>query len=133
MCSSHLSRFLCTRRHPAYLSIVPVPIFHPIIEGYKLFGRLNQHDTDILPVHRNAEKGVGNAMPCHRTGHDRHNIRTLATEIHLRERKNQRQRKEEKKKKKTKKTKTLEKTIRTAGQDQRRTQDSSTSSWSQIQ
>ena len=36
--------------------------------------------TEIL--HRNAAKGVDNAMPCHRTGDDKHNTRTPATQVH---------------------------------------------------
>ena len=32
-------------------------------------------------LHRNAVQGVDNAMPFHRTGYDRRNIRTPATQI----------------------------------------------------
>ena len=38
------------------------------------------YDTEIL--HRNTVKEVDIAMPCHRSGYDRHKIRTPATQIH---------------------------------------------------
>ena len=34
--------------------------------------RSQNYDTEMLPlVHRNAVKGVDNAIPCHRTAYDR--------------------------------------------------------------
>ena len=41
--------------------------------------RSQNYDTKML--HHNAVKGVDDALPCHRTGIDRHNIRKLATQI----------------------------------------------------
>ena len=41
----------------------------------------------LLPI---AVKGEGNAMPCHRTGYDRYNIRTLVTQIHRKREKKRR-------------------------------------------
>ena len=74
VCVLCIQPFLCTRRHPAYP--VSVLTFRPR-EILALWSQ--NHDTEI--IHRNAVKGVDNAMPCHRTGYDRHNIRSPATQI----------------------------------------------------
>ena len=60
-----------TRRHPAHP--VSVLILHP----RKISSVVTSYDTEIM--HRNA---FDNAMSCPSTGYDRHNIHTLATEIH---------------------------------------------------
>ena len=82
---------LCNRRYPAHP--VSVLILHPNISNRREILVQALYDTLILVVtrirtiqrhfvgHRNAVKGAGNAMPCHRTGCDRHNIRTPATQI----------------------------------------------------
>jgi len=57
--------------------ILSVPILHPR-EVQALWSQT--YDTEIL--HRNAAKGVDNAMSCHRAGYNRHNVRTPATQIH---------------------------------------------------
>ena len=56
--------------------ILSVPILHPR-EVQALWSQT--YDTEIL--HRNAAKGVDNAMSCHRAEYNRHNIRTQATQI----------------------------------------------------
>lgn len=38
--------------------------------------------TNPQQIHRNAERGAGNATRCHRIVCDRHNIRALATQVH---------------------------------------------------
>ena len=55
---------------------------------------------DTTAVHRNAVKGVDNAMPCHRSEYGKHNIRNASdpdTAV-VNDRKNERQRKEHKEK-----------------------------------
>ena len=73
-------------------------ILYPTVERYKLCG----HKTcGTETLHRDAIKGVDNAMPCHRTGYGRHNIRAPATRIDtLKERKAGRQRKNMKRERK---------------------------------
>ena len=44
---------------------------------------------DTTAVHRNAVKGVDNAMPCHRSEYGKHNIRNASTPDSLKERKHE--------------------------------------------
>ena len=60
-------------------------------------------------------KGVGNAMPCNRTGYDRHNTRTPASQIHW---KREKAKKREKRRKGKQLTTSYARTLRQAQQNQ---------------
>ena len=61
--------FLYARRHPAH----PVSVL--VLHSKGLQALWSLYDTEMI-MHRNAVKGVDNAMPCHR------NVRNPATQVH---------------------------------------------------
>ena len=67
------NRFLPTRHSAHPISVL---ILRP-----REIQALRSQNYDTKMLHHNAVKGVDDALPCHRTGIDRHNIRKLATQI----------------------------------------------------